>query len=108
MALKLRMLVLQNFHRQQHGIIRHRRITDATASDGARPRKDLIDPNNTAPAVWADTAYHSRANEAFLAARRKASHLHRKKPKGKMERWCWLERRASPYPIGDGLPCMTV
>jgi hypothetical protein len=29
----------------------------------------LIDRNNTASDVWADTAYRSQANEAFLAGR---------------------------------------
>lgn len=68
---------------RQHGIIRRCRVTDAAAADGARLREGLIDPNNTASAVWADTAYRSRANEAFLAACGKVSRIHRKKPKGK-------------------------
>ena len=44
---------------------------------------ELIDPNNTAGEVWADTAYRSKANETFLAGRLLRSQIHRKKPKGK-------------------------
>ena len=33
---------------------------------GARLREGLLDKTNTASAVWADTAYRSKANEAFL------------------------------------------
>lgn len=43
----------------QHGIIRDRVVTHAAAADGARLREGLIDPNNTASPVWADTAYRS-------------------------------------------------
>ena len=38
---------------------------------------------NTASAVWADTAYRSAANEAFMAKNGFVSHVHRKKPKGR-------------------------
>ena len=44
---------------------------------------ELIDPNNTAGDVWADTAYRSQANEKYLADRLLRSQIHRKKPKGK-------------------------
>ena len=44
---------------------------------------ELIDKNNTASDVWADTAYRSQANEQFLAGRLLRSQIHRKKPKGK-------------------------
>ena len=43
----------------------------------------MIDNNNTASDVWADTAYRSQANERFLAGRLLRSQIHRKKPKGK-------------------------
>ena len=43
----------------------------------------MVDPNNTASAVWADTAYRSGANEAYLASIGKTSRTHRPKPKGK-------------------------
>lgn len=43
----------------------------------------MIDPTNTASAVWAGSAYRSAANEAYLAKTGKESRIHRKKPKGK-------------------------
>jgi hypothetical protein len=43
----------------------------------------LIDPNNTASDIWADTAYRATANETFLAGRLLRSQIHRKTPKGK-------------------------
>ena len=57
-------------------------MTDAARHDGAL-LPELIDPNNTASDVWADTAYHSEANEKFLAGRLLRSQIHRKKPQGK-------------------------
>jgi len=42
---------------------------------------DLIDKNNTASDVWADTAYRSKANEKHLADNGLRSQIHRKKPK---------------------------
>jgi len=68
---------------QRHGIIRREMTTDAAAHDGARLREGLIDPNNTASGVWADTAYRSKANEDWLKAHGKTSQIHRKKPKGR-------------------------
>ena len=44
---------------RRHGVIRRGRTTDAAVHDGARLREGLIDPNNTASDVWADTAYRS-------------------------------------------------
>ncbi len=68
---------------RRHGFIRRQEVTDAAAHDGARLREGLVDPTNTASDVWADTAYRSAANEAFLEARGKVSRIHRKKPRGK-------------------------
>lgn len=68
---------------RRHKIIRRQKITDAAAADGARLREGLIDPNNTAGDVWADTAYRSRANEAWLDKHGKTSRIHHKKPKGR-------------------------
>jgi hypothetical protein len=44
---------------------------------------ELIDKDNTAGDVWADTAYRSTANEKYLANYALRSQIHRKKPKGK-------------------------
>jgi len=68
---------------RRHGIIRRGKVTDAAAHDGARLREGLVDPNNTASDVWADSAYRSEANEAFLRSIGKVSRIHRKKPRGK-------------------------
>jgi transposase, IS5 family len=45
--------------------------------------KGLIDPNNTASDVWADSAYRSAENERFLANIGKIGPIHRHKAKGK-------------------------
>jgi IS5 family transposase len=68
---------------RRHGIIRREKTSDAAAHDGARLREGLVDPANTASDVWADTAYRSAANEAFLHKAGKTSRIHHKKPKGK-------------------------
>lgn len=68
---------------RRHGVIRRQKVTDAAAHDGTRLREGLIDPNNTASDVWADTAYRSAANEAFLRGIGKVSRIHVKKPRGK-------------------------
>jgi transposase, IS5 family len=67
---------------RRHGIIRRAKVTDAAAHDGARLREGLIDPNNTASDVWADSAYRSAENERFLARIGKVSRIHRRKPQG--------------------------
>ena len=51
---------------REHGLIRRWDATDAAAYEGARLREGLLDKTNTASAVWADTAYRSKANQAFL------------------------------------------
>ena len=67
---------------RRHRLIRRWAVTDAARHDGAL-LPELIDRNNTAGDVWADTAYRSKANEKFLADRLLRSQIHRKKPKGK-------------------------
>ncbi len=65
------------------GFIRTWTATDAAAYEGARLREGLLDKINTAASVWADTAYRSAANEAFMAKNGFVSRIHRKKPKGR-------------------------
>ena len=65
------------------GFIRRWSATDAAAYEGRRLREGLLDKTNTASAVWADTAYRSAANEAFMTKNGFVSHVHRKKPKGR-------------------------
>jgi IS5 family transposase len=67
---------------RRHRLIRRWTVTDAARHDGAL-LSELIDRNNTAADVWADTAYRSKANEKFLADRLLRSQIHCKKPKGK-------------------------
>ena len=64
---------------QRHGLIRKWKVSDAAANDGKRLR-DLLDKENTASSVWADTAYRSKANEAFMARNGFTSRVHHKKP----------------------------
>ncbi len=68
---------------RRFGLIRKWQATDAAAYEGARLREGLLDKSNTASSVWADTAYRSKANEAFMQANGFVSRVHRKKPKGK-------------------------
>ena len=67
---------------RRHGLIRTWTVTDAAAHDGAR-LADLLDRENTASDVFADTAYRSKKNEAHLARRGFVSRIHVKKPKGR-------------------------
>lgn len=67
---------------RRHGLIRRWTVTDASRHDGAL-LPQLIDTDNTAGKVWADTAYRSKANERFLAGRLMRSQIHQKKPKGR-------------------------
>ena len=45
--------------------------------------RQVIDRQNTGSEVWADSAYRSQSNEAWLADRLLTSSIHRRKPKGK-------------------------
>ena len=67
---------------KRHGLIRKWTVTDAAAHDGAR-LPELLDKNNTASTVWADTAYRSNKNETHMAKNGFVSQVHRKKPKGR-------------------------
>jgi IS5 family transposase len=67
---------------RRHGLIRTWMATDAARHDGAQ-LPNLISKRNTGSAVFADTAYRSKANERHLASNGLVSRIHRKKPKGK-------------------------
>ena len=64
------------------GFIRKGKVTDAARFDG-RMLRDVVTNDNTASDVWADTAYRSQANEAWLKRQSRVSRIHRKKPRGK-------------------------
>jgi IS5 family transposase len=67
---------------RRHGLIRGWTASHAAAHDGAR-LAEVVDADNTAADVWADTAYRSAKNEAWLAERGLVSRIHRKKPPGR-------------------------
>ena len=58
-------------------------VTDAAHHDGRMLRQGLLDTSNTGSGVWADSAYRSKANEAFMARRGFVSHVHHRKPAGR-------------------------
>ena len=67
---------------RRFGFIRTFAITDAARHEG-KVLRALVRTDNTASGVWADTAYRSRANEAWLASKGRVSRIHHKKPKGR-------------------------
>jgi IS5 family transposase len=67
---------------RRFGFIRSFAVTDAAKHDG-KVLRTIVSRDNTASDVWADTAYRSKANEAFLAKHGRVSRIHFKKPKGK-------------------------
>ena len=46
-------------------------------------RRGLLDRTNTGATVWADSAYRSRANEAFMERHGFRSQVHHRKPQGR-------------------------
>jgi IS5 family transposase len=67
---------------RKYGFIRGSAVTSAAHADG-RMLKRVVQADNTAGDVWADSAYRSQANEDWLAARMLTSRIHRRKPAGK-------------------------
>ena len=67
---------------RRYGFIRRGKVTDGARFDG-RMLRDVVTNDNTASDVWADTAYRSQSNEAWLKSIGRVSRVHRKKPKGK-------------------------
>jgi transposase, IS5 family len=65
-----------------HGFLRRYTVTNAAAYDGGQLGA-VLDRDNTASDVWADTAYRSAANLALLERRGFRPQFQRKKPKGK-------------------------
>lgn len=64
------------------GFVQHSAVTDAAGYDGAM-LPELVTSDNLVASVWADTAYPSAANEAWLASLGRVSRIHRKKPPGR-------------------------
>jgi hypothetical protein len=67
---------------RRFGFIREGAVTPASAADG-RMLKQIVSAENTSGEVWADSAYRSRKNEKWLAARMLTSRIHRRKPAGR-------------------------
>lgn len=67
---------------RRYGFIRAAAVTSASHPDG-RMLRQVIDRQNTGSEVWADSAYRSQGNEAWLADRLLTSRIHRRKPNGK-------------------------
>ena len=67
---------------RRHGFIRGWTVTSASAWDRAQ-LCNVLDKNNTGSTVWADTAYRSKKNEAWLEKNGYFSDIHHKKPKGR-------------------------
>jgi len=74
---------------RRHGLIRAWTVTDAAAHDGSS-LPDLLDPENTAASVWADTAYRSERNLRMLAQRGLRERIQFRRP----PRRCLSEPRA--------------
>ena len=53
---------------REHGFVRRYSVTHAAAHDGGQLAA-VLDPDNTASEVWADTAYRSAVNLALLDRR---------------------------------------
>ncbi len=68
---------------RRHGFIRRWDVTDAAAHDGRMLRRGLLDRSNTGSTVWADSAYRSSANEAFMEKHGFRSQVHHRKPRGR-------------------------
>jgi IS5 family transposase len=66
---------------RQHGFIRGWSVTSAAAYDGAQ--LEHVVRRNTGSKVWADTAYRSKKNEAWLLRHGYVSDIHHKKPQGR-------------------------
>ena len=65
-----------------YGFIRRSTVTHAAAHDGGQ-LEALLDRDNLASGVWADTAYRSQANLTLLERRGLAAQFQRAKPRGK-------------------------
>ncbi|HSM19276.1 MAG TPA: IS5 family transposase [Hyphomicrobiales bacterium] len=68
---------------RRHGFIRRWDVSDAAAHDGRMLRRGLLDRSNTGATVWADSAYRSKANEAFMQQHGFRSQVHHRKPRGR-------------------------
>ncbi|MEL6101954.1 MAG: IS5 family transposase [Pseudomonadota bacterium] len=67
---------------RRYRLIRRWDVTDAAAHDGRMLRRGLLDTTNTGSGVWADSAYRSKKNEAFIDRVGLVSNIHRRRSPG--------------------------
>lgn len=67
---------------KKHGFIRRFEVSDASVHDSRR-FEPLLDTDNTAADVWADTAYRSAKNEKAMVKRGLTSKVHFRRAPGK-------------------------
>ena len=67
---------------RRHKLVRRYKVTDAAVHDG-QVVDDILDADNTASGVWADSAYRSVEIEATLEEKGLKSRIHRKGHRGK-------------------------
>jgi IS5 family transposase len=62
---------------RRHKLVRRYAVSSASVHDSQK-LDDVLDANNTASGVWADSAYRSQETEEKLAARGMTSQIHRR------------------------------
>lgn len=67
---------------RRHKLVRRYQVTPASVHD-SQVVADILDPDNTASGVWADSAYRSAEIEAKLGEKGLSSRIHRKGRRGK-------------------------
>ena len=67
---------------RRHKLVRRYAVSTASVHDSQK-LDDVLDPDNTASGVWADSAYRSQETEEKLAARGVTSHIHRRGSRNK-------------------------
>jgi IS5 family transposase len=67
---------------RRHKLVRRYRVTDAAVHD-SQVLDEILDPDNTASEVWADSAYRAAEIEAKLEAKGLKSRIHRKSHRNK-------------------------
>ncbi|QJB69729.1 IS5 family transposase [Parasphingorhabdus halotolerans] len=67
---------------RRHKLVRRYAVSTASVHDSQK-LEDVLDPDNTASGVSADSAYRSKESEEMLAERAMKSHIHRRGNRGK-------------------------
>ena len=67
---------------RRHKLVRRYAVSSASVHDSQK-LDAVLDPDNTASGVWADSAYRSQETEAKLDERNLKSHIHRRGSRGK-------------------------